>query len=534
MKFRYSIIGLLVLVLLVPSALAAVLTENFEDDIIGQNPSEGWYVYTEFEGTPSNDVQNIGNPGQGLELDRPTTTDFSRNWVSFEVANLCQAGASVKFDARWQAGQNAYGFGLWESKYQGNDFFSGGFGPRFGLDNAGQGYVWGFTGSGNSGLTGVGGLEGGWHTYEIYNINCSQASATFRVDGGTAYFEDAPGSWSSLTYLQWGGNAYGNGDHVRVDNVEVNIPGELAEIPTGLRGEVVKLGSISTTGQVELSWNLASNDPNQDVGSFDYKIYVDGAFVATDSVDGNDGGGVRNYVYPFTGSASYGPTDFQVSAVADFESGLSCTVNLDLDVLGASGDCGLSVALPAGEPTEFDRGFSETITAFGFASSESKVLFSLILVGGIHVATGVSAKFMAAGRFKNYMIHGAGAIIGAFTVVVGWLDLWMWLIAFMLGTFAVRGSGEVRNTWLQVQAAIRDRNRPRAFDAEGNEMDFNGDGVNLERFEASAKALESARKEKEALDLDDLPVQPITGAKVAKTADGGTLVVDPGDKTGDN
>lgn len=113
-----------------------------------------------------------------------------------------------------------------------------------------------------------------------------------------------------------------------------------------------------------------------------------------------------------------------------------------------------------GQPSEFDSGLIAFAISAGFISAESQMLFAMILIGLITVATGSASRWVAAGRFKNYLLFGMQALVAVFFVVATFLELWMFLLAFMLGLFAVRGAGEVRSTFFEISGALGRRKGP--------------------------------------------------------------------------
>lgn len=263
--------------------------------------------------------------------------------------------------------------------------------------------------------------------------------------------------------------------------------------PEGVSAFVEKGGSTSISGRVVVSWLLSSSDPDQSVGVHDYDVYVNGSFHATDPITAEDGSGSRSYDFYFTGATSFGERTFEIKAKSGgLESDLSCSVVVDLDVLGDAAACGSSFVVGAGEPAEFDDGLDDTIESFGFVSAESKMFFVLFMVGGLTVATGASMKLVAPSKIKNYVLMGVGAGVGIFSIITEYLEVWIFILALLIAIFAIKGGGEVRNTFFEVQAAIKQRLRPTVLDAEVQGSGFNAEGVNVERFDESVKALEAA------------------------------------------
>lgn len=118
----------------------------------------------------------------------------------------------------------------------------------------------------------------------------------------------------------------------------------------------------------------------------------------------------------------------------------------------------ISVEEGEGDPSEFDSGLIAFAASAGFISQESQLFFALVLIGLATVTTSASSKWVAPGRFKNYLLMGVQTLIAIFCVIAAFLDLWMFLVAFMLGLFAVRGGSEVRNTYHQIREALQRQN----------------------------------------------------------------------------
>jgi hypothetical protein len=117
------------------------------------------------------------------------------------------------------------------------------------------------------------------------------------------------------------------------------------------------------------------------------------------------------------------------------------------------------------EPAEFDSGLVTFISGLGFITPASQFFFSLILVGIATVAGGVTLKFMAPGRMKLIVVLSVAALTGAFCAILGFFDLWMFLLAIVLAGTIVKGAGEVRNTWREVRETMAQRGE--AFQDDG-------------------------------------------------------------------
>jgi len=105
-------------------------------------------------------------------------------------------------------------------------------------------------------------------------------------------------------------------------------------------------------------------------------------------------------------------------------------------------------------PSEFDTGLKAFFTGLGFRSPESQLFVVLILVGLISVIVAAGSKLLPAGRWKAMTIMVAQVLVGIFGVILLWLQLWMFVLAMVLGVAIVQGAGELRNSLREIQGAI--------------------------------------------------------------------------------
>lgn len=132
-------------------------------------------------------------------------------------------------------------------------------------------------------------------------------------------------------------------------------------------------------------------------------------------------------------------------------------------------DGGPIAAEEPGVPSEFDSGLLAFITGLGFRTPESQFFFSLILVGITTVSTGVGLKFMAPGRLKLILTGGLAALVACFCVILAMFDLWMLVLALVLGGSTVMGTKEFTNTWRELRASIGRGSQ--VLDEDGNVQD---------------------------------------------------------------
>lgn len=484
-----NLAGFFVGMMLVASVAASSLGfgDDFEDDTIGTVPTGEGYTYGRDFGSNSGSftvsVENVGNPGQGLQFNHGSA-NINANWGNLILNEPGEIGV-IEWD--WDCGGGSK-IGTIRAVGSGGTLFSFWTDSSCTLINA-------FSCPNVSAFGGHGG-------YANHRVEIDWDGGVFRWYVNDALVKTASfcsGGLSSIT--SWGIGGTGN-TGTRTDNVDNFLVGIAPAAPTGLEATVTRLGSVSTSGKVGLSWILSVDDTEQNVGVFDYDIYVNGTYYATDTLDGNDGGGVRTADFLFTGAGNFGERDFTVKAVAFAPSTASCTATVDLDVLGSFGSCGDTVAVSV-QPAEFDTGLVAAIESFGFQTTESKMLFSLMMIGGVQVVAGVTSKFMAAGRMKNYLILGTGAVVGVFFVFIDFLNVWEWIVAFMLGVFTVKGVGAARNTYFEIRDAIQDRRR---FGDVGDvelKADVSDLGMGAEAAEMGRGGRSGLGGDLEAMEADD-------------------------------
>lgn len=94
------------------------------------------------------------------------------------------------------------------------------------------------------------------------------------------------------------------------------------------------------------------------------------------------------------------------------------------------------------EPTDFDSGLVAVTQSIGFVTPVSEMFLTLILVG---LATVLSAKFTTGfeGKIRVWFIHGVVVAVGVFTIAVGYLDVWKFLLALTLSTVVHKGTSEI-------------------------------------------------------------------------------------------
>lgn len=102
------------------------------------------------------------------------------------------------------------------------------------------------------------------------------------------------------------------------------------------------------------------------------------------------------------------------------------------------------------EPSEFDQGLQDFAIGLGFRTPESQILFSLILIGLSELLMAFLTSFFPDGKYKIWIIHGVASSVGIIVVLIGYLDLWIFLCAFVLSCTITMGAREALNTFRRI------------------------------------------------------------------------------------
>lgn len=190
--------------------------------------------------------------------------------------------------------------------------------------------------------------------------------------------------------------------------------------PTGVFALVTDADSgLGDSGEVELTWFLSSNDPDQDTGVFEYDIFIDGINVGTDTVTPADGDGLRFrlLLLDSTVAPSFFSIKLQaVNATSGQKSTFSCTVTIELSTLGDSDGCGAAVPGSAGSglifttPTDTAAGLNGFCSDLMGDSQGSLFLCGLVLV--VIVFLGIGAAFAAMAGAPGLPAVIAGSVAG--------------------------------------------------------------------------------------------------------------------------
>lgn len=130
----------------------------------------------------------------------------------------------------------------------------------------------------------------------------------------------------------------------------------------------------------------------------------------------------------------------------------------DIQVDGAA-----DVVIEDREPAEFDQGLIELLGRLGFVSEGSQLFFVLMLLGFVILGTSAVMKWVASGKLKNNLIGGLQALFAVFAIFLGFLDLWMFLLALILNIFAINTGSVLRNTFWDIRDAVDDARDRAAF-----------------------------------------------------------------------
>lgn len=488
MKRNAAALFLAALMFLPIVAASILVFEQFEDDTPGANPSGSGYSYT--EGLASSAVTSAqASSGSNSFL----TAYGSASAFQRTSGEFCTSGERAQFKfllTSWPTGPSEQvGFGL---SYT-NPVSETGNG-QVGRSAVGRNSVHltitdqelaTFVARKNNNefnsnsLTFTGINLNTWYDVDLQQTSCATTSGSITISGGdlaapistSASTGSAPlGSW---TYFGVGTTS-ADGGNLYIDDLCIGsaacVGAFVPDPPTGVAGDVAKTGSASTTGRVDLEWTLSPDDPDQDVGSYDYHIYVNGSFYATDTVTAADGGGVRTGAFYFTGSPTFGDRVITIVADNGVDSDPSCSITLDVDDLGAADTCGVEIEVEV-FPAEFDVGLEAAIESWGFITAESKFFFVLILAGGAVVATSVLAKWLPSGRLKNYLYLGVQSGVVIFAAYLAFITEWELIVALVIALFIVRGTSEAVNSYHSIRARV-DEEAARQDVQMGDLVDF--------------------------------------------------------------
>jgi len=185
-------------------ALDATSIENFEDDTVGQNPSESWYTYSE-TGTATMEVSNTNESKwtKTFYFDPDPTSSTGHAYFNFTASTANNivvdvypvSGDNLKFYFEDASGAVGNGFRLNNPDF---DVWNGsisqeGLTPVFQYEN-GQWYHVNFTlnfTTHECKLT-VNSVNYGWYAFgnNIDNITCIEIQETGTTLSGTAYFDN--------------------------------------------------------------------------------------------------------------------------------------------------------------------------------------------------------------------------------------------------------------------------------------------------------------------------------------------------------
>lgn len=313
------------------------------------------------------------------------------------------------------------------------------------------------TGSGGGGSQAIissGGSDGGKYFQSNsgpspgsgFRFSCFQGKNPLDLceSGGVSFYFTAGGGGSTRRAYALGFTQDGLGINEHSFGVIVsgtNTIGYVLRILDGQGSNVEVVSFVSTAS----GWEQAILTPNCVTG--EHTVEVVGKFTKTFTT----GEGAR----PHSGS-----TGLHLWMGGAFTGGSTAATTTEIDQIDTGMVFSEGGDVVGGGGSEFDSGLRAFAASAGFISQESQLFFSLILIGLVTVTTSGSSKWVAPGRFKNYLLMGAQVLVAVFCVIAAFLDLWMFLVAFMVGLFAVRGSQEARNTWFEMQEALARRNAP--------------------------------------------------------------------------
>ena len=213
------------------------------------------------------------------------------------------------------------------------------------------------------------------------------------------------------------------------------------ESPTGLSGTVDYSNAENgiTEALVTLTWQISSNDPDQDNGEFDYRVYEDSILIQTDATE-TDSDGFREITIGYSQAGNLGEKTYHITAyepVSALESGDSCSITLDLDVQSFFSDCGNGgspTIAPVANPGTGESYFGDEGLLYGGDKDELADSFQ-ISKGALDVIYGFIWLMVFAGAGFVATKHLFGAIGGGLAGIA-WniaFSLWpVWLFIFLI------------------------------------------------------------------------------------------------------
>lgn len=436
------------------------LLEDFEDDTVGQNPSEDFWTYAENTGSPgvSSDTAASGAKSLKVTADSwiyyrpPAPFDFCADDFEFNFRAPATAPASGD---RLVLG----GFMTEASLNTGSSMRPGGAGTSAGGSAYMALYMDGSLNVLMELSTTQSGLQGGllftatantWYTIELFGANCVASAAaafTARASGGdlgaptettmTCTGSCGTGTMADLNSFVAGRQGTNTGTpQFFVDNLGSAslVQPERPLPPAGLSAVVVEADTTTDpgdSGTVELRWPVSSDDPDQEQGSYAYEVYADGVDTGDDSTTGFDGDGLRFHSIEFIGNAPGKIFAFNIKArntTSGIQSEFSCTVNVDTSVLGDSDSCGSGAPLGGTSidfttPTDTGAGLAGFCSDLMGDSAASLFLCGLILAIITFLGLGGAFAAMAGAPGLPAVIAGA---LGAFGVMLFNVQAQIW------------------------------------------------------------------------------------------------------------
>lgn len=110
--------------------------------------------------------------------------------------------------------------------------------------------------------------------------------------------------------------------------------------------------------------------------------------------------------------------------------------------------------------SELDTGLKAFAAGLGFATADSQLLFSLILIGLTEILLAFLTGFFADGKWKVWTIHGVAATIGCICTLLGFMPFFVVIIGIVLGSTIVSGARETFNTLKSLARRVPGRPQP--------------------------------------------------------------------------
>lgn len=406
--------------------VSAQESEGFEDETPGADPSDTWYSYTDagtagdsvvstaeaLEGSQSLEI-TLSINGLQTDLFEITAGKSQPDFIEFAIFTTCESGGTssdgvsvLAQEVSNPSGSTAVGF--IDVGYNGCTISAG---------------------DGGVGTT-IGTSSNGWHVYRlIFDYGAMEYDVT--MDDVNIASNLGFGSNDEIGFIAILTDGPITGDSIYFDALGINESIVSTPIPpsqiSGLSGIVTELPDPQ--GKIRFTWPISDNDPDSEVGEYEYRLYRDGIFTAVDPITALDGNGIRVFDYAEGAGGIHTYAVLAYNTTLGLEGPISCTIVIDEDELSDAASCG-DQTTPSGsggtigDPTFPGLDIDDTSAALGISSSALAWFLGLIIIAACTVAFVGLSKGRAPGIFG-----GMGAVVGL-GVSIGFSLIPIWFAVF--------------------------------------------------------------------------------------------------------